>query len=37
MLFFNMPRENEFYFDFSNGVVAEGRGAKTFGEDLDKS
>lgn len=32
-----MPRENEFYFDFSNGVVAEGRGAKTFGEDLDKS
>lgn len=35
-----MPRENEFYFDFSNRAVravAEGRGDKTFGEDLDKS
>lgn len=32
-----MPRENEFYFDFSNGAVDDGLRAKTFGEDLDKS
>lgn len=32
-----MPRENEFYFDFSNRAVADGRGAKTLREDLDKS